>query len=67
MLVFVEGDAGGWGRNGAKLISERLWEDCLQPNPGPEAEFASGLAPTDYATEPLWEACLQANCQRQGK
>ena len=52
VLVFVEGDAGGCERNGAKLISERLWEDCraalrLQPNPGPEAEFASRLAPTE--------------------
>ncbi|MCU5783471.1 hypothetical protein MA04_02771 [Alcanivorax balearicus MACL04] len=39
MLVFVEGDAGGCERNGAKLISELLWEDCraalrLQANPG---------------------------------
>ncbi len=39
MLVFVEGDAGGCERNGAKLISERLWEDYraalrLQVNPG---------------------------------
>ncbi len=39
VLVFVEGDAGGCERNGAKLISELLWEDCraalrLQANPG---------------------------------
>jgi len=30
----VEGGAGGCERNGAKLISERLWEDCLEVNPG---------------------------------
>ena len=39
VLVFVEGDTGGWGRRGSGLNSEPLWEVCraalrLQANPG---------------------------------